>query len=227
MRITERFFFSSLLFSQFPFLPIGQSLFWNLPVVSGQESSGEVYLIKDRSLSPNEKRTFQFRWKTTMVHGEDKTSPQAIPFVSRSPWHVSVLVLICLVARPSEGGEIKPAHFAPLQTVKLVASGIHLCDESRPNANPVKRITCQLLFACQPVFYHHGHGGPGQGEALSQVEIRDPLIRGSARTEAMPRSTRLTENQLPHGIIVRGPPWWKGERWSLLTEDVPSSGCFS
>lgn len=183
--------------------------------------------VKGQTHFTKRKADVRFRWKTTMVHGEDKTSPQTIPFVSRSPWHVSVLVLICLLASPVFGRKIEPTHLTSLKTVGLAIGVVHPGDESPQPTRPAERFAFQPQTECRLMFDQLGKNGLGSGEALSQAELRGPLPRGSAAGETIRRCTRLTEIQLPRGIIVGVPAWWKGESLTLSPGQIPFVGCFS
>lgn len=173
------------------------------------------------------KADVRFRWKTTMVHGEDKTSPPKIPFVSRSPWHVSVVVLVCLLACPALQAETNPNHLPSFETTGLAIAEVHPCDESRQLSPPVACLACRSQSVIPREFSQLGEGSGGQGEALSQVELRGPLPRRSSCAETMRSSTRLTEIQIPRGAIVRIPAWWMGEKSALPAERIPSADSFS
>ncbi|MCA9072234.1 MAG: hypothetical protein KDA84_25080 [Planctomycetaceae bacterium] len=155
-----------------------------------------------------------------MVHDEDKTSLQEIPFVSRSPWYVSVLVLICVWVYPTLSSEVGPTHSPSPKTFGLEIGAVHPGDDLQLASTPVECITCQPQSADPLVFYQLVDTDGGQGGALSQVEFPGRFPENSSSVETMRRSIKLTEFQLGRGLCESSPPSWQGESISLRTNPV-------
>ena len=162
-----------------------------------------------------------------MVHGDDKSSPPTLPFVSHSPWRMRVLVIVCLLAFPMPEGRTISEHSCVLEAERAADGEVHLQNESSRPARPAENITRQPNPAGVAMPSRFPGGGWKPGEALSQVQPWDPVVSVCASAEAMQRSTRLTGNPMRSLHPVRERIRREGRNGSVGPEGFPSTPCFS
>ena len=155
----------------------------------------------------HEKRTIHVRWKTTMVHGDDKTSPQTTPFVSRFAWRVSALVLVCLLACPPHRDEGQTHRSPAFGKSGIIEGGVRIADD---DALPLIRMPSGRQrpdFFPPKTGFREAAKERAAGEALSQASSGGPPLPDEACSEAMHRSTNPRGNPPPGGATALLAVW--------------------
>lgn len=141
---------------------------------------------------PQRKADVRFRWKTTMVHGDDKKSLHKIVFVSRCPWGASLLVLVCLFACPCDPAE---ASFTGSPVLRIGRSA-DLSAEKAPEAGiRARNLASQPNSYRRAMFFRSRLRNWEHGEAWSEAVCASPTALAAVSSETMHRSTRWTRNR--------------------------------
>jgi hypothetical protein len=170
----------------------------------------------------------RFRWKTTMVHGDDNSSLPQMAFVSHSPCCLGVLVFAGLLTLPSHPATpANPANVPVLETHHW-ANSLEVYREESPLAsvrfgNAVHQPN--PLGAAMPgrVFARLGKSR----EALSKAIRGGTFAARKAGIETRHRFARLTGRQRPRGESSRGPDTNDGRPPFALWDGFPPSARFS
>jgi hypothetical protein len=196
----------SRFFPQFPFFT-----HWSIPVLEspglsspGEQGCGTAISTKSPRHAQR-KADVRFRWKTTMVHGDDKISPQTIAFMSRCLWCASLLAVVCLLASPRnlEQAESANSHF--LKSGPSTLSEVHPMDEPPRTSTHVENLAHQPNSFRWAISSRLTLGDWEPGEALSEAVPGGRSTAGRAWSATRHRSTRLTGNQHPRDPFSRGP----------------------
>ena len=176
------------------------------------------------------KADVRFRWKTTMVNGDNKSSLPNIPFVSRCPWCVSVLAAVCLLAACfwAESLETSASSGSPSLKGGLPMVCVDPQNEETPQPPDRPQNTLHQPERFRQAMPHRlSESLREQGEALFRALPAGRWTPGNARAETNHRSTRGTENRSRRVLAGRRSAQGDGGDCSVTGGRFPHVACFS